>query len=219
MSSPISRTASALRAGLLALAPALALAACEEQPVGSFRNAAFVADGTRAGQTLGFEPGGGKLRPGEAERLRAFLGTQLLTPETDILLELGSTGQPLLDARRRGALKAAMPRTPARVRLVRAEGTLGADLRTDAARVEVVQYNRLVIECPGNPAASYELTTPLPNDGCSNAQNLAAMAASVRDLTDPREFHGSEGVTSVSAIERHRKGEVITTPLGITTGN
>ena len=82
----------------------------------------------------------------------------------------------------------------------------------------MVQYNRLLIRCPGNPAASYELTTPLPNDGCSNAINLADMADEVRDLTDPRDFHGSEGVTSVTAIERHREGKVITTPLGITDG-
>lgn len=203
---------------LLALASALALAACEEQPVGSFQNAAFVADGSRANQSLDFAPGSATLRPGETARLRAFLGGQFLTPETDILVHVGSTGSPLLDARRRGTLRASMPRTPARVRLVRADGTLGSDMIADAARVEVVQYNRLLIECPGNTAASYELTTPLPSDGCSNAKNLAYMADEVRDLTDPRDFSGSEGVTSVSAIERHREGKVITTPLGTTMG-
>ena len=57
-----------------------------------------------------------------------------------------------------------MPRTLARVRLVGVNRTLGADLLTDAAEIEVVQYNRVLIECPGNPAADYELTTPLPND-------------------------------------------------------
>ncbi len=219
MTASLARTVRPLRISCLALAAGLALAACEEQPVGSFKNAAFVADGSRARQDLYFQPGAAALRAGEANRLRAFLGAQLLTPQTDILVHVGTTGSPLLDARRRGALRASMPRTPARVRLVGVDRTLGADLLADAAEIEVVQYNRVLIECPGNPAADYELTTPLPNDGCSNAKNLAYMADHVRDLTDPEEFHGSEGVTSVAAIQRHREGKVITTPLGITTGN
>ncbi len=166
-----------LRIGALALASALALAACEEQPVGSFQNAQYVNEGARAKTDLYFVSGGAALRGGETERLRGFLSGQLLTPETDILIHVGSTGSPLLDARRRGTLKASMPRTPARVTLVRFEPSeLGQDLRTDLAEVEVVHYDRLNILCPGNPAASYELTTPLPNDGCSNAINLASEA-------------------------------------------
>lgn len=212
-----SRIARPLRLGALAFASALALSACEEQPVGSFKNAEFVNEGSRAKTDLYFQPGGSALRPGEAGRLHSFLSTQLLSPETDILIRVGSTGSPVLDARRRGTLKASMPRTPARVRLVRFDSELGRDLRADLAEVEVVQYDRLNILCPGNPAASYELTTPLPNQGCSNAINLALEADRIRDLTAPRDFHGSEGVTSVGAVERLREGKVITTPLGLTT--
>jgi type IV pilus biogenesis protein CpaD/CtpE len=208
-----------LRLALLALVSALALAACEEQPVGSFRDPELVNTSSRARADLYFQPGSPALRSGEADRLRGFLSQQLITPETDILVHVGSTGSAVLDARRRGTLQATMPRTPARVRLVRFdESELGQDLRTDLAQVEVVQYDRLNIKCPGNPAASYELTTPLPNDGCSNVINLANEADELRDLTAPRDFHGSEGVTSVGAVERHREGKVITTPLGITTG-
>jgi type IV pilus biogenesis protein CpaD/CtpE len=206
-----------VRIVVLALASALALAACEEQPVGSFRDAQFVNEGARARQDLYFQPGGTTLRPGEAGRLRSFLAGQYLTPETDILVSVTHTGSPLLDARRRGAMQANMPRTVARVRLVAPpEGELGADMLADVARVEVVHYNRLLVRCPGNPAADYELTTPLPNQGCSNAINLATHADQIRDLTAPRDYAGgSEGVTSVAAIERHRAGKVITTPLGI----
>ena len=46
-----------LRASALALASVLALAACEEQPVGSFRDAEFVAAGARAQQSFYFQPG------------------------------------------------------------------------------------------------------------------------------------------------------------------
>jgi type IV pilus biogenesis protein CpaD/CtpE len=209
-----------LRLGLLAAAAALVLAACEEQPVGSFRNAQFVNEGSRASTDLYFQPGSSALRSGEPGRLQGFLSRQLLTPQTDILIRVGSTGSPVLDARRRGTLKATMPRTPARVRLVRFDASeLGQDLRTDLAQVEVVQYDRLNIKCPGNPAASYELTTPLPNQGCSNAINLASEAEHIRDLTAPRDFGGSDGVTAVTAVERYRLGQVITTPLGLTTGD
>jgi type IV pilus biogenesis protein CpaD/CtpE len=206
-----------VRTAALALASALALAACDEQPVGSFRNADFVNEGARSRADLYFQPGSNALRSGEVGRLRSFLAGQYLTPETDILVSIARTGSPVLDARRRGTLQANMPRTPARVRLIAAaESSLGADMLSDVARVEVVQYDRMLIRCPGNPAADYELTTPLPNDGCSNAINLANQSDELRDLTAPRDFAGgSEGVTSVAAIERHRRGEVITTPLGI----
>lgn len=202
----------------LALASLMALAACEEQPVGSFDDANYVAAGARAQQSFYFQPGSPALRPGETDRIRSFLAGQMLTDQTDIVLRVGHTGSPLLDARRRGAIKASIPRTPARVRLVAVDTSLGADMRADAAQVEVVQYSRLVVQCPGNPAASYELTTPLPSDGCSNALNLASMAEDVRDLTDPREFSGSDGVTSVAAVDRYHEGKVVVVPLQ-TTGN
>jgi len=213
------RTPDILRASALALASLLPLAACEEQPVGSFRNAEFVAAGSRAQASIYFQPGSAALRPGETERLRSFLSGQLITPETDILLHVGRTGSPLLDARRRGAIRASVPRTPARVRLVGVDTTLGADLRIDAVQVEVVQYNRLVVQCPGNPAASYELTTPLPNDGCSNGLNLANMAEDVRDLTDPRDFSGSDGVAAAAAVQRYQDGKIIVIPLQSNVSN
>jgi type IV pilus biogenesis protein CpaD/CtpE len=214
------RTPALLRASALALAALLPLAACEEQPVGSFRDAEFVAAGSRAQASIYFQPGSSALRPGEAERLRSFLAGQLITPQTDILLHVGRTGSPVLDARRRGAIRASVPRTPARVRLVGVETTLGEELRADAVQVEVVQYDRLVIQCPGNTAASYELTTPLPSDGCSNGLNLANMAENVRDLTDPRDFAGgSDGVAAAAAVDRYQKGEVIVVPLQANVSN
>lgn len=206
-------------ASALALASVLALAACEAQPVGSFKNAELVAAGSRAQQSIYFQPGSAALRPGEAERVRAFLSGQLITPQTDIVLRVGRTGSPVLDARRRGAIRASIPNTPARVRLVGVDTSLGADMIADAAQIEVVQYNRLVVQCPGNPAASYELTTPLPNDGCSNALNLANMAEHVRDLTDPREFGGSDGVAAGEAVKRYQEDKVKIVPLPASTDN
>ena len=160
-----SRIARPLRLGALAFASALALSACEEQPVGSFKNAEFVNEGSRAKTDLYFQPGGSALRPGEAGRLHSFLSTQLLSPETDILIRVGSTGSPVLDARRRGTLKASMPRTPARVRLVRFDSELGRDLRADLAEVEVVQYDRLEHPLPGQPGGLLRADDAAPEPG------------------------------------------------------
>ena len=75
------RAAGPLRACALAR-PALALAGCEAQPVGTFKNAAFVADGGRAASALDFQPGSAALRPRRGGAASAFLGGQLLGPPT-----------------------------------------------------------------------------------------------------------------------------------------
>ncbi len=202
-----------LRIGALTLTSALALAACEEQPLSSFDRAKFVADGPIAEHDLTFQAGSPSLARGQAAGLASFLQSLVLSPEDDIILHLGTTTSPVLDARRIATLRASLPKTPARVRLVPAPGFV------DLVRVEVVRYNRVVVACPSNEAGPYELTTPLPDIGCANATNLAYQAAELRDLTDPRILHGSEGVTSVGAIERHREGKVITVPLDVNVGN
>ena len=39
------------------------------------------------------------------------------------------------------------------------------------------------------------------------------MADSVRDLTDPRDFGGSDGVAAVAAVERYQQDKVKVIPL------
>jgi type IV pilus biogenesis protein CpaD/CtpE len=207
-----------LRTAALAMASALALAACEQQPVGSFRNAEYVVGDPQPLQTVYFNPGSPSLRSGEVSRLQTFLGGQLLTADDDILVYVGGTGSRVLDARRRGTMMHSLPRTPARVRLVAApQSELGSDLRVDAAQVKVVHYNKIVVECPGNPAGPDELTTPLPEIGCSNAYNRATMAVEKRDLIAPRTLTGSDGVTGAAAMQRYREDKVKVIPLDSTT--
>ena len=112
-----------------------------------------------------------------------------------------------------------MPRTPARVRLVRFERASSArDLRTDVAEVEVVQYDRLQHPLPGQPGGLLRADDAAAEPGLlERDQPRHSRPTSIRDLTAPRDFHGSEGVTSVGAVERLREGKVITTPLGLTT--
>ena len=45
------------------------------------------------------------------------------------------------------------------------------------------------------------------------------MAEHVRDLTDPRDFGGSDGVTAGAAVQRYREGKVIVVPLQMSVGN
>jgi len=199
------------------MASALALAACEQQPVGSFRNAEYVPGGELPLQTVYFQPGSAALRGGEASRLQTFLSGQYLTSRDDILIYVGRSGSRVLDARRRGAMQASLPRTPARVRLVSSLSTLGSDLSIDAAQVQVVYYNVIVVECPGNPAGPVELTTPLPAIGCSNAYNRATMAAEKRDLIAPGRLSGSDGTTAAAAVQRYEQDKVKVVPLDSTT--
>lgn len=209
-----------LRLSALAAAAVLVLAACEQQPVGSFRQAEYVAGDTQPLQTVYFNPGSPTLRSGEVSRLQSFLGGQYLTANDDVLVYIGGTGSRVLDARRRGTMIHSMPRTPARVRLVAApQSDLGSDMRVDAAEVRVVHYAKIIVQCPGNPAGPDELTTPLPEIGCSNAFNRATMAAEKRDLIAPGTLAGSDGVTSGAAVKRYEEGKVNVIPLQSTTGN
>lgn len=109
--------------------------------------------------------------------------------------------------------------TPARVRVVVAPGFRNSDTRPDTVLVQAIRYDRLRVACPGNPAATNELTTPLPSIGCANAINRAVMADSIRDLVEPRRFGGAEAGLAAAAVGRAREGKAVTSPLDSSTGN
>jgi type IV pilus biogenesis protein CpaD/CtpE len=197
---------------------ALLLAGCEAQPIGPFDEPRFIADGAQAQHDLYFQPGSPQLLRGEAERLQAFLQSLVLGPEEDVVVHPGKTGSPVLDAQRLSTLRSAFARTPARVRVVLEPGFSSRDARADAVLVQVIRYDRIRVECPGNTAGPHELTTPLPPIGCANAINRATMAAEKRDLVVPRELKGSEAGVSADAVIRHRQEKVITLPIDVSGG-
>ncbi len=207
-----------LRIAALALASALALAACEQQPVGYFDRPEYVADRVAGPYALYFQPESDALAVGEAQRLTSYLRTLALKPDQDIVLEIGKSGSAVLDGRRRLTLQRAFAGTRARVRVAQPRETVDPQVLSNTVRVTVESYRLIIVKCPPM-AQPGELTTPLPPIGCANAVNVAEMAANKRDLIEPRELKGSEGVTSVAAIQRHREGKVITTPLNVTSGN
>jgi type IV pilus biogenesis protein CpaD/CtpE len=87
-------------------------------------------------------------------------------------------------------------------------------VRPDLGLVRVAHGNRIVVECPGNPAdPDWELTTPLPDIGCANAYNRAIQAADPRDLFQPRRLTGPDAGASAAAVQRYREDKVKTTDL------
>jgi type IV pilus biogenesis protein CpaD/CtpE len=211
------RTACLLPGGL-ALAAALALAGCEAQPVGTYEPARYVADpGGQAYYYVAFQPGSAALAPGEQERVNGILQGQVLGPRDEILLRLAS-GSQVLDTQRVTTLRSAFAGTRAQVQVASVSGAPQVNVRPDLAQVQVVRRNKIVVECPGNPAdPDWELTTPLPEIGCANAYNRATMVTELRDLFEPRPFGGTDSTVAAAAVRRLQEGKVITTPLDMST--
>jgi len=204
----------------LALAAAI-LAGCEAMPAGTFDRPQFVADAAQAQHDLYFAPGSPYLAPGQAENLAAFLRGLVLNPQDDVILNVGRTETPVLNAQRYATLQRTMAgiRTPARVRFVRAPGSLNSDIYTDVVLVRVQRYNQIRVVCPSNQVPG-ELATPLPIWlSCSNGINIATMAAEPRDLIAPGSYEGTDGVTGANAVIRQWNDKVKPSPRSIDTGN
>jgi type IV pilus biogenesis protein CpaD/CtpE len=204
-------------ASRLLLAAAVALGGCEAMPIGSFEQPQLTADSAQAQHDLYFTPGAPSLAPGEQQRLNAFLAALALGPTQDVVLNVGRSGSPVLDAQRAQTLQRAFAGTRARVRPVYQPGFVNSDTLPDTVLVQVIRYDRIRIACPGM-ALPGELTTPLPPAGCANGINMAEMAYEKRDLIAPRELHGSEAGIAAAAEQRHRAGKVITLPIDVNGG-
>jgi type IV pilus biogenesis protein CpaD/CtpE len=199
-----------------ALVAVLALAGCEAQPVGTFDPARYVADpGGQAYSYVAFRPGSAELAPGEQERLSSFLQGQPLGPRDEILLRLAPSGSQILDSQRTTTLQGALAGARAPVQVASAGGP---PIRPDLAQLQVIRRNKIVVQCPGNPAdPDWELTTPLPELGCANAFNLATQAANPRDLFVPRPFGGTDSTVAATAVRRLQEGKVRTNTVAINT--
>lgn len=204
------------RRAAMALALALApLAGCADQPIGSFERPNYVAAPARAQMTLAFAPGSGRLGAGEEGRLSGFLRGLVLRPNDDIVLTFGESGSNVLDRQRIATMESAVARagTPARLRIVDNRGFSQPGGRADVVLVEAFRFDVLVVNCTsgGLTAAEAEQIPPL---GCANAANVAHMAASVRDLTDPRVLGAEPAILAAPPVARLAAGEVKTAPQG-----
>ena len=202
----------------LSLVAAL-LAGCESMPIGTVDRPQFVADTAQAQHDLYFVSGSAALGSGQAESLAAFLRAQVLNPQDDVILNVGRAETPVLNAQRHATLQRTMAgiRTPARVRFVRAPGSLDPGIYTDVVLVRVQRYNRIKVVCPSNQVPD-ELGTPLPIWlACANGINIANMAAEPRDLIAPGSYAGTDGVSGADAVLRQWNDKVKPFPQPIDT--
>jgi type IV pilus biogenesis protein CpaD/CtpE len=204
-------------AGLATLA---LTAGCNQQPIGTFDPAEIVSQSSQAHHDLFFVPGAAGLAPGEAARVNAFLAGLQLRAEDDVVVRLGPTGSDRLDRQRIATAQHAIARGPARLRIVAPLGFARAPDRADVALVQVLRYDRVVVQCMGSGRTDeMGVQQEIPITGCTNAANLAHMADSKRDLSAPRTFEGSDATSAIAAIGRYREGRVTTAPLASTGGN
>jgi len=189
-------------------------------PVGSFDRPTYVADSATAQHDLYFAPDSAALAPGQVEALRSFLGSLVLGVGDDVILNVGRTETPVLNAQRLATLHRAMAQvaTPARVRFVSPPGFVNSDSRSDVVLVQVQRYNRIKVVCPSLQVPG-ELATPLPPmTACANGFNIAAMAADPRDLIAPGRLDGSDD-GAVAAVQRYRADKVKPFVNSIDTSN
>lgn len=187
-------------AGLLA-----ALAACTPEPP-------FIPDSSyRTGPSelafsLYFRQGSAELNAGEVARTREILGDMGLRAGDDIAVRIGITGSEALDEGRIAAAAAVVAGTPARVRVFGTDPSPLGTGTSDIAVIEVIRNGRIVVVCPTPAIDSWERDRLLvdPPVACANALNIANMAARPRDLVAPGRLRGSDGITSVAAVERYR---------------
>lgn len=198
------------RRGIAALWVALAavLGGCAAQPIAAPTRAAFVSEALQAQEDVYFVPGTGRLAPGEAARINRFLSRQGLRPEDDVIFHPGWTYSDALDRKRVASIQRAIAPVPARVRLAGRPGWGSITEQSDVGLVQVLRYDRLRVDCKYSGRTRGELLylSELPPIGCANAINLAATAATLRDLTAPQALAPAGGRASAAAIERMREG-------------
>jgi len=203
------------RAMLAAGATALLLSGCVALPIGTFDDASVTPGPVRLRQELYFQNGAAVLMPGEAERMNRVLRDLALQPQDDVILSFGATGSDLLDAQRIAAMRGIIASNPARLSVIGPLEIAPTPDRPDILLLQVRLARRLLVTCPANgvPIEEEALNPQIPAFGCSNAVNVAEMAAEKRDLTAPRRLQGSDAIPSVRAVERYRVGDVTIAPL------
>ncbi len=201
------------------LLAACALTGCVSMPAGTADRAETSFAGAEAQTDLFFRPGTAQLLPGEASRVNELLRSLQLNTRDDVVLVFGSTGSDTLDAQRVAAARQSIAPGPARLRIARPLGFARVpDSQADIVLVQVRRYDRALVTCPetapGVGLASQALR--LPAQSCTNAINIAAMAAEKRDLTAPRRLQGSQAIPSALAVGVYRAGEVTVPSVGST---
>jgi type IV pilus biogenesis protein CpaD/CtpE len=200
------------RSVLAAALAAAALAGCAFQPIGTFERADYRVQAAQGIVDLRFVPGTAELDTGEAARLAEFVQGLALRNWDDVLLTFGPSGSGALDGARLEATRRAVAEAAAPVRLnvVTTRNASRLNPNADSVLVEALRNGQLLVACPSAYADSIDeaYASRLPSMTCSNAANLAYMAATPRDLIDPRALGPSDGATSSAAVIRYRQDRI-----------
>jgi pilus biogenesis lipoprotein CpaD len=208
------------RLGALGLS-AFALAACMDQPISAPVHPEYYAASPQAQTDLNFQAGSSRLASGEVSKVRRFLAGQGLKPSDDIIVDVPSSGSPVVDNQRMKAARNAVGSVPARVRLSGGRGYSSSELSPDAGFVQVIRYDRLAVDCKWNGLTEFDqfYRAPIPPIGCANAKNLANMVADNRDLVAPRVLQPMDAASSVSSLERYQSGTTKPPPFSSNTSD
>jgi pilus biogenesis lipoprotein CpaD len=207
-----------MRSAILVLLAAVSLSACSQlfgnpvaqQALEDTRHDAVRADTMLA---IGFQPGTGRLDPGQINALRGMVSAgQAAQRDEFVVLTDGSGGtlqqlraqqvrQSLSSAGARWvdtSVEPAMPMGPDQVVVVRSEYRVGT--------TNCPNYNPSSI---GNPNES-----AMGGYGCADAYNMGQMLARPRDAAIGRAPGPAEAWVNADAIQRYREGRVRTVGVG-----
>ncbi len=211
------RAMTALRTRLAALAGLVLLAGCEYQPIGTFERPEYRVQPASQGLIgLRFAPASDRLAPGEQERLAGFLAQMAALELDDVLLTTAPSGWPLLDRARLRAVSGIVEAAGLPVTLLAVEDrTPDQPLPpADVVLVETLRTGQLLVACPSPYLDRAEdlYAARMPQLACSNAANLAHMAAERRDLIEPRRLGRTPAELDAAAVGRLRAGAVTPPP-------
>lgn len=187
----------------------LLLAACDTTQPPFIPAADFDQQPASVTVQLNFVRGSATLAPGEATRLSRTLSDLGVRKGDDIVVRIGPSGDAALDQARASAAAAALAGTPAHVRVIGSGQHPLGSASSALALVEVTRFGTVRVVCP-TPMDAWETDRLLvsPPVGCSNAVNLAEMAAHPQDLITPKPLRGSRGAVSAAAVLRHDQDKV-----------
>lgn len=194
---------------LCAAGLALGLSACTVPAEGPFHFAENRPGPAVFDIDASFRPGSTELTAEEAGLLRQRVVNTLVRPQDQILIYVGTTGVPEVDAARQASARAALTGVPGRQQVIPLpQGS--PDFGPDLVAIQVRRNASLVVGCPnqGTDFVDQAYGRDTLTMGCTNAINIASMANNPRELASPGRLVGSDASASVGAVNRYRADEV-----------
>ncbi len=205
-----------MRPAILVLLAALPVAACNhagnpvaQQAEEDARHTPVRADTMLA---IGFQPGTGRLDPGQADALRGMVAAGRAAQRDEFLVVTDSSGGTLQQLRAQ-QVKQSLANAGAHWVSTTVEPAMA--MGPDQVVVVRAEY-RLGLNCPNYNPASIGNTNEaaMGGYGCADAYNMGQMLARPRDAAIGRDPGLAEAWVNADAIQRYREGRVRTVGPG-----